>query len=63
LPVIKHDPRKQAVFESLYRQKVGTEDVFLGLGGTDPSSNCCQEIIYKIQLPGVTMKDIQIDLN
>lgn len=48
LPVIKHDPRKQPNFESLYRQKVGTEDVFLGLSGSDPSSNCCQEVTYKI---------------
>jgi dynein assembly factor 6, axonemal len=42
LPISKHDPRKQPFFETLYRQKVGTEDVFLGLGGKDPSSNCCQ---------------------
>lgn len=47
----------------MYRQKVGTEDVFLGLSGVDPSSNHCQEILYKIELPGATMKDIQIDLN
>lgn len=42
---------------------MGTEDVFLGIGGSDPSSNCCQEIIYRIELPGATLKDIQIDLN
>lgn len=47
----------------MYRQKVGTEDVFLGLGGTDPSSNCCQEITYKIELPDTRAKDIQLDLN
>ena len=42
---------------------MGTEAVFLGLSGVDPSSNHCQEILYKIELPGTTMKEIQIDLN
>jgi HSP20 family molecular chaperone IbpA len=42
---------------------VGTEDVFLGLSGSDPSSNCCQEVTYRIELPGAATKDIQIDLN
>lgn len=51
------------MFESLYRQRVGTEDVFLGINGSDPSSNCCQEITYKIELPNTVLKDIQIDLN
>lgn len=37
--------------------------MFLGINGSDPSSNCCQEITYKIQLPGAALKDIQIDLN
>ena len=59
----KDDPRKQPFFETKYRQKVGTEDVFLGMSGVDPSSNCCQEITYKIELPGAVLKDIQIDLN
>ena len=42
---------------------MGTEDVFLGLSGSTPSSNNCQEITYKIYLPGAVLKDIQIDLN
>jgi hypothetical protein len=48
LPVSLGDPRPQPNFESLYRQKVGTEDVYLGLSNVDPSSNHCQEILYKI---------------
>jgi hypothetical protein len=63
LPIIKHDPRKLPNYRTMYKQRVGTEDVYLGLSGVDPSSNCCQEITYKIELPGATMKDIQIDLN
>lgn len=63
LPITKDDPRKLPNFSSLYRQRVGTEDVFLGLSGKDPSSNCCQEILFKVELPGAAMKDIQIDLN
>jgi HSP20 family molecular chaperone IbpA len=42
---------------------VGTEDVFLGLSGVDPSSSHCQEMLYKIELPNTNLKDIQIDLN
>lgn len=58
-----NDTRPQPNFETLYRQRVGTEDVFLGLSGVDPSSNHCQEIFYKIELPDTNLKDIQIDLN
>ena len=40
----------------MYRQKVGTEDVYLGLSGVDPSSNYCQEMLYKIELPETNLK-------
>ena len=43
-------------------QKVGTEDVFLGLSGKDPSSVNCDGFTVKIKLPGCTMKDIQVDV-
>jgi dynein assembly factor 6, axonemal len=47
----------------MYRQRVGTEDVYLGMSGVDSSSNHCQEILYKIELPDTQTKDIQLDLN
>lgn len=34
----------------------------LGLSGKDPSSANCQEILYRIQLPKTTMKEISIDI-
>ena len=39
------------------------DSVYLGLTGTDQSSNHCHEITYKIALPGAQMKEIQLDLS
>lgn len=35
----------------------------MGMSGVDPSSNCCNEITYKIHLPNTETKEIQLDLN
>ena len=32
----------------MFRQKVGTEDVYLGMSGIDPSSTKCQELLMKV---------------
>ena len=63
LPISLGDPRPEPNFSVLYRQKVGTEDVYLGLSGVDPSSNHCQEMLYKIELPDTNLKQIQLDIN
>lgn len=56
------DDRPEPEYEILYQQKVGTEDVFLGLGDLDPSSTKCQELLIKIHLPGSRMADISLDV-
>lgn len=34
----------------------------LGLSGVDPSSANCQEMLYRIDLPNTTMKEISLDI-
>lgn len=34
----------------MFRQKVGAEDVFLGMSDIDPSSTKCQELLMKVLL-------------
>eukprot|EP01017_Pseudomicrothorax_dubius_P028605 TRINITY_DN3404_c0_g1_i2.p1 TRINITY_DN3404_c0_g1~~TRINITY_DN3404_c0_g1_i2.p1 ORF type:complete len:204 (-),score=51.51 TRINITY_DN3404_c0_g1_i2:429-1040(-) len=49
-------------FEILYKQKVGAEDVFLGMSNIDPTSTKCQEILFKISLPDTKLKEISLDV-
>ncbi len=46
----------------MYRQKVGAEDVFLGMSDMDPSSFKCQELTMKIKLPKTAFKDVSLDV-
>ena len=57
------DDRPEPEFEILYQQRVGTEDVYLGLGGRDPSTAYCQDLLVKIQLPGTRREDIGLDVD
>eukprot|EP00916_Digyalum_oweni_P006782 GHVL01011618.1.p1 GENE.GHVL01011618.1~~GHVL01011618.1.p1 ORF type:complete len:184 (-),score=44.36 GHVL01011618.1:493-1044(-) len=38
-------------YEILFRQAVGTHDVFLGMSEKNPSSDSCEEFLIKIYLP------------
>ena len=39
------------------------QDCFLGLDWEkDPGTACCNEIVVKIELPGETMKDLDLDV-
>lgn len=33
----------------MFRQKVGAEDVYLGMSDIDPSSTSCQELLMKVK--------------
>lgn len=37
-------------YEIILKQSVGTEDLFLGLTGKDPSSMCCEAMLVTYQL-------------
>uniref|UniRef100_UPI00398E8687 dynein axonemal assembly factor 6 isoform X2 n=1 Tax=Pristiophorus japonicus TaxID=55135 RepID=UPI00398E8687 len=39
------DPRQQPEYEIVFRQRVGTEDVFLGMSRKDPSTACCEDMV------------------
>ena len=57
-----HDDRVQPDFDVLHKQSIGTEDVFLGLSGKDPSSNNSDALLIKIKLPGCKLKEIEWDV-
>lgn len=38
-------------YEIILKQSVGTEDLFLGLNGKDPSSMCCEAMLVIYRLP------------
>lgn len=59
----KSDDRPEPEYEILYQQRVGTEDVYLGLSDLDPSSRMCQDLILKITLPNTKFKDIGLDVD
>jgi hypothetical protein len=46
----------------LYKQSVGTEDIFLGLSDKDPSSSSCNSILVKVWLPNTKFSQVQLDV-
>ncbi|XP_064360583.1 dynein axonemal assembly factor 6-like isoform X2 [Dromaius novaehollandiae] len=56
------DPREQPEYEILFKQRVGTEDVFLGMSRKDPSTACCEDMVIKIKLPETKFSDITLDI-
>lgn len=63
LPVEKDEKRPRPDFEVIYKQAVGTEDVYLGMSNMDPSSTKCQALLIKVRLPETKLSEIQCDLN
>ena len=39
-----------------------SEDVFLGLGNKSPGSESCTHMTIKVNFPGHTMKDLDLDV-
>ncbi|XP_025891767.1 protein PIH1D3 isoform X2 [Nothoprocta perdicaria] len=56
------DPREQPEYEILFKQRVGTEDMFLGMSRKDASTACCEDMVIKIKLPETKFSDITLDL-
>uniref|UniRef100_A0A8D0HU89 Dynein axonemal assembly factor 6 n=1 Tax=Sphenodon punctatus TaxID=8508 RepID=A0A8D0HU89_SPHPU len=50
------------LYEILFKQKVGAEDIFLGMSRKDPSTACCEEMLIKIKLPDSKASDILLDV-
>ena len=56
------DDRPAPEYEVLFKQHVGTEDVFLGLSDRDPSSNHCDSLLVKVKLPNTKFANVQLDV-
>lgn len=57
------DGRDVPEYEFMYKQAVESTDVFLGMSGKDESSASCEDIVVKIDLPGVSnMNEIELDV-
>jgi len=56
------DDRPCPRHEFCYKQQVGTEDTFLGLGDKSPASSSCSHLVIKVHFPGSTMKDLDLDV-
>lgn len=49
-------------YEILYKQSVGSQDVFLGMGDKDPSSLSCEAMVVRIVLPGCRGSDLDLNV-
>ncbi|XP_030629273.1 dynein axonemal assembly factor 6 [Chanos chanos] len=56
------DPRPQPKYEIILKQSIGTEDLFLGLSGKDPSSMCCDSMLVRVKLPETKASDLMLDV-
>lgn len=56
------DDRPCPRYEISYKQAVGTQDTFLGLGDKSPASADCTHITIKIHFPGCAGKDLDLDV-
>merc|ERR1712054_615006 len=47
------DNRPEPEYSIAYKQRVTSEDAFLGINGRDPGSHCCEDLVIKIHLEGI----------
>ena len=46
-PSDSDDPRPEPEYEVVFRQAVGAEDVFLGMGNKNPTTASCEELVVR----------------
>uniref|UniRef100_UPI00358F4A01 dynein axonemal assembly factor 6-like isoform X1 n=1 Tax=Myxine glutinosa TaxID=7769 RepID=UPI00358F4A01 len=56
------DDRKKPDYEILFKQRVGTEDLFLCLNRKDVSTACCEDMLIRVKLPGSQMAEMNLDV-
>ncbi|XP_004414454.1 PREDICTED: protein PIH1D3 [Odobenus rosmarus divergens] len=56
------DVREIPEYEIIFKQQVGTEDIFLGFSRKDSSTACCDDLVVKIKLPNTNPSEIKIDV-
>ncbi len=42
------DPRPQPEYDIIYKQSVGTEDVYLGMGAKNPTTSSCESLVVNM---------------
>jgi hypothetical protein len=58
----ENDGRPVPRYEFSYKQMVGTEDTFLGMGGKSAATTDCTHLVVKVHFPGATMRDLDLDV-
>ncbi|KAI9202076.1 uncharacterized protein BJ171DRAFT_515625 [Polychytrium aggregatum] len=57
------DPRQCPEYTITYRQRVCSEDIFLGMMGKQNSIEDCNEMVMHVEMPlAVALSDIQVDI-
>ncbi|XP_077321338.1 dynein axonemal assembly factor 6 isoform X3 [Lithobates pipiens] len=56
------DPREKPEYEILFKQRVRSEDIFLGLSRKDPSTACCEDMVIRIHLSDTKVSDVSLDV-
>ncbi|KAM4664543.1 dynein axonemal assembly factor 6 isoform 2-T2 [Discoglossus pictus] len=56
------DPRECPEYKIVFKQQVGTEDLFLGMTRKDQSTACCEHMVIRIQLPGTKASDVTLNV-
>jgi hypothetical protein len=56
------DGRPAPKYEFSYKQLIGTEDAYLGMGDKTPLTSDCTHLVVKIHFPGATKKDLDLEV-
>ncbi|XP_078268188.1 dynein axonemal assembly factor 6 isoform X2 [Rhinoraja longicauda] len=56
------DTRQQPEYDVLFKQRVGTEDLFLGMSRKDGSTACCEDMMIRIKVPGCKPAGLTLDV-
>eukprot|EP00455_Lapot_gusevi_P014812 TRINITY_DN17459_c0_g1_i1.p1 TRINITY_DN17459_c0_g1~~TRINITY_DN17459_c0_g1_i1.p1 ORF type:complete len:216 (+),score=23.89 TRINITY_DN17459_c0_g1_i1:65-649(+) len=65
LSIFEDDPsdrREEPRYEILYKQTVTTEEVYLGMGGANPSTLDCNAMVVKVFLTGCSFSEVTLDV-
>jgi hypothetical protein len=57
-----NDGRPAPRYETSFKQAIGTQDTFLGLGEMTPLTSDCTHLVVKIHFPGAAAKDLNVDI-
>ena len=63
LAINDNDGRIEPSYEFLYKQAVTANDAYFGMGEKDPSSTQCEDIVVRIDLPGLeNFQEVSLDV-